>query len=104
VQSAHARYPAPDPMTLPARADLDLVCLEAGNTLVGMDHRLLAALLADEGIATTPAALERAAAQARPAISRRLEDGGSSEAAESAAFQVRTILAGIGVPAGRSRR
>lgn len=89
-------------MSLPARADLDLVCLDAGNTLVGMQHELLVGLLAEEGIVATPAALERAEARARPAISRRLETGGSSEAGETATFQVCSILEGIGVPAGEA--
>lgn len=85
-------------MTLPRRAALDVVCLDAGNTLVGMEHELLATLLASEGIAAAPEALDRAEARARPALSRRLALGRSSEAADTAVFQVRTILTGIGVP------
>ena len=82
---------------LPPRPTLDAVCLDAGNTLVGMEWAHLLPLLADAGIAATPAALARAEAAARPSHSRRLAGGRSSEAAEAAVFQVAAILQGLGV-------
>ncbi len=84
-------------MPLPARGDLDALLLDAGNTLIGMDADLVCELLGREGITATPPDFLRAEAAARPALSRRLQEGTSSEAAGSTIFYVRTILTGLGV-------
>lgn len=81
-----------------ARADLDTIFLDAGNTLVGMDADLVTAHLRREGIAATPEAFIRAEAGARPALSAWLLSGTSSEARVTMPFFVTRILAGLGMP------
>ncbi len=78
---------------------VEVVCLDAGNTLVGMRFERIAALLAHVGIWTSAAALERAEARARPVVSQHLAGGRSSEDSDTGAVQVRCVLEGIGVPA-----
>ncbi len=89
------------PMRPPRRDDLDAVFLDAGNTLVTIDHALVADLLAADGVAVSPEALARAEAAARPALSRFVAGGGSSETRDAFTFQVRRILAGLGLAAAR---
>jgi putative hydrolase of the HAD superfamily len=84
-------------MRAPCRHDLDAVFLDAGNTLLTIDHALVAELLAADGVVASPAALARAEAAARPALSRFVADGGSSETRDAFAFQVQRILGGLGV-------
>ena len=86
-------------MRAPRRDDLDAVFLDAGNTLITIDHDLLVELLAVEGVRTTAAALARAEAAARPALSRFVADGGSTETRDAFTFQVRRILSAVGVDA-----
>jgi putative hydrolase of the HAD superfamily len=86
-------------MRAPRRDDLDAVFLDAGNTLVTLDHALLAELLAADGVETTPAVLARAEAAARPALSRFVAAGGSSETRDAFTFHVRRILSAVGVEA-----
>jgi HAD superfamily hydrolase (TIGR01509 family) len=74
---------------------IDAVFLDAGNTLVGMDLDRLAERLAARGVRVSAAAIGRAEAAARPAVSRRLAGGASSETLDSFAFYVRTILGGL---------
>lgn len=81
-----------------ARADLDTLFLDAGNTLVGMDPDVVTEHLRHEGIAATPEAFVRAEAAARPALSAWLMAGTSSEARATMPFFVTRILAGLGVP------
>jgi HAD superfamily hydrolase (TIGR01662 family) len=81
------------------RDDLDAVFLDAGNTLISIDHDLLVELLAAEGVRTTAGALLRAEAAARPALSRFVAAGGSTERRDAFTFQVRRILATLGVEA-----
>jgi len=86
-------------MRAPRRDDLDAVFLDAGNTLITIDHDLLVELLAVEGVRTTAAALARAEASVRPALSRFVADGGSTETRDAFTFQVRRILSALGVGA-----
>jgi len=88
--------------TLPL-ADIDALFLDAGNTLVGMNLELVCERLAAHGVAATPAAVERAEAAARPALSRLLAQGRSSEARDSFVFHVRSTLALLDVEAVRER-
>lgn len=53
-------------------AALETIFLDAGNTLVSVDFLLVAEELAALGFATTPSALARAEAAARPLVSARL--------------------------------
>jgi putative hydrolase of the HAD superfamily len=71
------------------------VFLDVGNTVISMDYALLCELLAAAGMATTPTALARAEAAARPPLSRFLASGGSTEAGGARTFYLRTILAGL---------
>jgi putative hydrolase of the HAD superfamily len=48
-------------------ADVDLLCLDAGNTVIFLDHARLARLCHREGFATTAQALERAEGAAKHA-------------------------------------
>jgi putative hydrolase of the HAD superfamily len=79
------------------RRDLDAVFLDAGNTLVTLDHAVVCDVLAAHGVASSPARLARAEAAARPALSTYLGDGGSSEGRDTFTFYVDRILAGLGV-------
>jgi putative hydrolase of the HAD superfamily len=78
------------------RADLDAVFLDAGNTLITLDHALVCSVLAVEGVHATPEALGRAEAAARPAVSRLLGGGMSSEQGDTFTFYVRRILGELG--------
>src|SRR5262245_14695784 len=80
----------------PPRSHLDAVFLDAGNTLVTFDHAVVCGMLAEEGLATTPAALARAEAAARPEVSRFLADGISSEQRNTFVFYVTRMLARLG--------
>lgn len=86
-----------------SRDDVDLVCLDAGNTLVGMRYDLLADLFASTGIAATPVALERAEARVRPVLSGHLAAGSSSEAPATAVLQVQFVLEALGLPSAEAR-
>lgn len=79
------------------RADLDAVFLDAGNTLVTLDHAIVCDVLAAAGVSASPATFARAEAAARPAVSAFLADGGSSEGGDTFTFYVRRILAGLGI-------
>jgi putative hydrolase of the HAD superfamily len=75
--------------------DIAAVLLDAGNTLICMRRTLVCEVLAGEGIASTPEAVARAEAAARPAISRQLAAGGSTEADGTFLLYVRRIVAGL---------
>jgi putative hydrolase of the HAD superfamily len=79
-------------MLPPRRQDIDAVFLDAGNTLVTLDHALVCEVLAAEGVRVEPAALARAEAAARPAVSRMLGGGVSSEQPDTFTFYVQRIL------------
>lgn len=80
--------------TLPL-ADIEAIFLDAGNTLVGMDLDLVCEHLAAHGVDATPAAVERAEAAARPALSRLLADGRSTEARDTFVAHVRNTMLGL---------
>lgn len=80
--------------TLPL-ATLDALLLDAGNTLVGMDLALVCERLAAHGIVAEPDDVERAEAGARPALSRLLGGGRSSEARDTFVFHVRNTIAAL---------
>ena len=82
---------AVDLARIPLR-DLEAVFFDAGNTLVGIDVALVAEGLAARGLAATVAEVARAEAAARPAVSRRLEGGISSEARDTFAFYLRRSI------------
>src|SRR5262249_46574670 len=84
------------------RADLDAVFLDAGNTLITLDHALVCSVLAAEGLCVTPENLRRAEAAARPAVSRLLGGGVSSERSDTFTFYVGRILDQLGVAAPES--
>jgi putative hydrolase of the HAD superfamily len=50
--------------------DVNLLCLDAGNTVVFLDHTRLAHLATRQGFSTTPEALVRAEGQAKLALER----------------------------------
>lgn len=76
--------------------DLDALFFDAGNTLVGIDVALVADRLAARGVHATPERVGRAEAAARPAVSRRLEGGVSSEARDTFTFYLRRALDHLG--------
>ena len=78
------------------RQEIDAVFLDAGNTLVTLDHTLVCEVLAAEGLRVQPAVLARAEAAARPAVSRMLGGGVSSEGLDTFTFYVRRILERLG--------
>ena len=88
----------PDPVHGAVRADVDVVLLDAGNTLAGMDMALLADVATAEGVAVTPDALARAEAAARPAVSRAVAAGASGEARTTFVVYVEAMLAALGRP------
>lgn len=77
----------------PPLETIDALFLDAGNTLIGMDLELIAELLARHGVVATPAEIGRAEAAARPALSRLLATGRSTEAGDTLAFHVANTLA-----------
>ena len=78
------------------RQDIDAVFLDAGNTLITLDHGLVCEVLAAEGLRVQPAVLARAEAAARPAVSRMLGAGASSEQPDTFTFYVGRILERLG--------
>ncbi len=78
---------------------LDVLFLDAGNTLVSMDFDYLAIELGARGFATSGDELERAEAAARPVISTLLQRGASTEAREMFEHWIGLVLGGT--PHGR---
>lgn len=64
---------------LPLR-EIDTLFLDAGGTLISMDFQLIAGQLAVLGASCAPDVLARCEAAARPALSREIARGGSTEA------------------------
>lgn len=72
---------------------LRAIFLDAGNTLVEMDFALFARRLEQAGVLSQdPGILARAEAAIRPAVSRRLATGASSEDEDSFAHHMRLML------------
>lgn len=87
--------------TLPL-AEIDALFLDAGNTLVGMDLALVCERLAAHGLAAELADVERAEAGARPALSRLLGRGRSSEDRDTFVFHIRNAIAALPSVAARN--
>jgi putative hydrolase of the HAD superfamily len=81
--------------------DIETLFLDAGNTLVSIDFPWLAAELCARGVRCDTAALARAEAAARPALSRWLGGKRSTEAGDAFPTHLRGVLGGL--PAARSR-
>lgn len=75
--------------------EIEAVFLDAGNTLVSIDFDRVAAELAALGFACDAAAVRRAEAAARPAVSRFVADR-STEGVDSFRFYVREIVGRLG--------
>ena len=73
-------------------AEIETVFLDVGNTLMSIDFELVARELADLGHKVEPAALRRAEAAARPAISRTIKSEGT-EGPSAFGILLRTVLA-----------
>jgi putative hydrolase of the HAD superfamily len=89
--------------------DVDLLCLDAGNTVVFLDHARLAHLATRRGFHTTPEALVRAEGHAKFALERgEIVDVAWSHAASPAAVgwgrTVGTILHRAGLPLSEAPR
>ena len=83
-------------MRPPRRADLDALFLDAGNTLVTLDHTLVCEVLTAVGVTASTGSLARAEAAARPVVSAFLAGGASSEGRDTFTVYVGTILRGLG--------
>src|SRR5262245_44891777 len=84
-------------MRPPPRDDLDTLFLDAGNTLVTLDHALVCDVLAAARVTASTEALARAEAAARPVVSAFLAGGGgSSEGRDTFSVYVGTILRRLG--------
>src|SRR5258708_6733734 len=59
-----------DPAVLPLLRDVDLLCLDAGNTVVFLDHERLARAFAAAGAPTTAGALNAAEGATKVALDR----------------------------------
>ena len=73
-------------------ADVDTLFLDAGGTLISMDFPRIARELAALGAPCDAAALARAEAAGRPAVSRLLQNGGSTEGRDTFSFAVERVL------------
>jgi putative hydrolase of the HAD superfamily len=72
--------------------EIETVFLDAGNTLVAIDFDWVARELAARGFEVAPAALRRAEAAARPAVSERAASTGKSEGQTAFHFYISTVL------------
>ena len=82
---------------------IDTLFLDAGNTLVSMDFVLLCDVLAAHGVACEPAALARAEAAARPAVSRFCVGAASGEWSDVFTFYLHRVLGALGGAAATAR-
>ncbi len=85
---------------------VDLLCLDAGNTIIFFDHARLARLCARDGFATTAAALERAEGEAKYAQERGQAvvvawSQAGRPGADSWAEMIATMLVRAGLPIDR---
>lgn len=86
--------------------DVELLCLDAGNTVVFLDHTRLARIAGAHGFATTPEILVRAEGEAKVALEEKREhhvawSGAHMKAARGWAATVGTMLHAAGLPLGR---
>src|SRR5262245_19475834 len=82
---------------------IDTLFLDAGNTLVSMDFALLCDVLAAHGVVCEPAALARAEAAARPAVSRFCVGDASGEWSDVFTFYLHRVLGALGGAAATAR-
>ena len=76
---------------LPLR-EIDTLFLDAGGTLISMDFQLIARQLAELGTPCPAELLARCEAAARPALSREIARGGSTEARDVFTTYVQLVL------------
>jgi len=86
--------------------DVDLLCLDAGNTVVFLDHARMARLCTSLGLAVDAATLERAEGEAKIALEEGrmlwpVWSGAHVAASRGWSGFVGTILRGVGLPADR---
>ena len=74
--------------------EIEVIFLDAGNTLVSIDFDRVAGELAALGLGCAPMAVRRAEAAARPAVSRFVAER-STEGADTFLFYLRSILRGL---------
>ena len=75
--------------------DLEMIFLDAGNTLVSMDYVWIRDELSGRGHAFSLQEVRRAEAAARPTVSRFLRDDTSTEADDTFTLYLRTLIAGL---------
>jgi putative hydrolase of the HAD superfamily len=86
--------------------DVELLCLDAGNTVVFLDHTRLARIAGEHGFATTADVLVRAEGQAKVALEEKREhhvawSRAHVQAARGWAATVGTMLHAAGLPLDR---
>ncbi len=79
-------------MTTPPFDEIETVFLDAGNTLVSIDFERVARVCEGHGLSVSPAALRRAEARARPAISARVHARGRTEGEDAFLLYVQDVL------------
>jgi HAD superfamily hydrolase (TIGR01509 family) len=82
---------------------IETLFLDAGNTLVSMDFALLCDVFTAHGVACEPAALARAEAAARPAVSRFCVGDASGEWSDVFTFYLHRVLGALGGAAATAR-
>ncbi len=80
----------------------DVLLLDAGNTLVFLDHEALALAAREVGVVTTAEALSRAEPTAKRAYEAKMHDGMSHE--EGWLLHMQVIFEAVGVDVGSARR
>lgn len=101
------RMPMPQSVALATLVrDVELLCLDAGNTVVFLDHARLARLAGEHGFATTAEALVRAEGEAKVALEEKREHHvtwscAHVKAARGWAATVGTMLHAAGLPLDR---
>jgi HAD superfamily hydrolase (TIGR01509 family) len=83
-----------DPRHVPWR-ELEALFLDAGNTLVSIDFEWVSRELAGRGVGAAPAELRRAEAAARPPVSRKLVERGTTESRDVFVFYLLRVLDGL---------
>lgn len=101
------RMPMPESVALAQLVrDVDLLCLDAGNTVVFLDHARLARIAGEHGFATNAPALVRAEGAAKVALEEKRElhvqwSRSNVPAARGWAAMVATMLHAAGLPLDR---
>jgi len=101
------RMPMPESVALATLVrDVELLCLDAGNTVVFLDHTRLARIAGEHGFATTADALVRAEGETKVALEEKREhhvawSRAHVQAARGWAATVGTMLHAAGLPLDR---